>query len=418
MAEQQREAFEATYRDVHGQIDARIDRDTDSYLDLDVESDWAVWKAAWDSALSHAEGAAPVAEITIDSHGDAHFRAGPNYLDLDQGTYQLYTHPAPQVAVPEGWTIRRGENGEINFEAPSGARGWLYRPEPLKDEPLSSSTIGRAFFDLCSDLLAAPTAPAGEPVSYEHRVNGWMQECFGPEISGDIEERNHRFLEEALELVQSTGCTADAAHRLVDYVFGRPVGEPFQEVGGVRVTLAALCLANGINGEAAAEAELARITQPETITRIREKQRRKPAFGPLPGAYPEREPAPQQPVSDPDGVPNNSRALVDQIIEDLQKGFVVCNSCGDQEDTATLDVMDDLRRLRFLIAAASNRSAPDEREIAATGGSVSPRHPEVVKWRDDAIRACAEIADRYGDTPAAADMRKLLERSDKQGGKS
>jgi len=133
---------------------------------------------------------------------------------------------------------------------------------------------------------------AGGPAPYEHRVNGWMMECFGAEIAADLEERNHRFLEEALELVQSTGCTAEAAHLLVDYVFGRPVGEPFQEVGGVRVTLAALCLANGINGEAAAEAELARVTQPDVIARIREKQKRKPQFGPLPGVYPERTAAP------------------------------------------------------------------------------------------------------------------------------
>ncbi|CUR48453.1 hypothetical protein BN2364_4012 [Alloalcanivorax xenomutans] len=70
---------------------------------------------------------------------------------------------APQVAVPEGWAIRRDENGQINFEAPNGARGCLTRPEPREDEPLSSSTIGRAFFDLCSDLLAAaPTEPADE----------------------------------------------------------------------------------------------------------------------------------------------------------------------------------------------------------------------------------------------------------------
>lgn len=75
--------------------------------------------------------------------------------------------------------------------------------------------------------------------------------------------------------------------------------------------------------------------------------------------------APEQPASDPDGPLNSSLALIDQIIEQLEKGFVVCNSCGDQEDTATLDVMDDLLCLRSLIAAASNRSAPDEREIAA-----------------------------------------------------
>ncbi|RQS15519.1 hypothetical protein DIE07_03565 [Burkholderia sp. Bp9002] len=36
----------------------------------------------------------------------------------------------------------------------------------------------------------------------------WMLECFGAAIATDRMERNHRFLEEALELVQACGCTA------------------------------------------------------------------------------------------------------------------------------------------------------------------------------------------------------------------
>ena len=57
-----------------------------------------------EAALSHAEGEA-VGKITIDKHGDAYFKASPGWLDLDQGTHQLYTNPAPQVAVPEGYAL-------------------------------------------------------------------------------------------------------------------------------------------------------------------------------------------------------------------------------------------------------------------------------------------------------------------------
>ena len=134
-----------------------------------------------------------------------------------------------------------------------------------------------------SRLQEAPDA------SFQARVEPWLFECFGEMIAGDKEERNHRFLEEALELVQACDCTAEEAHKLVDYVFSRPVGEKSQEVGGVHVTLAALCLAQGIDGQAAAEAELSRITQPEMVERIREKQKRKPSMSPLPGVYPDRE---------------------------------------------------------------------------------------------------------------------------------
>ncbi len=114
----------------------------------------------------------------------------------------------------------------------------------------------------------------------QDRTAPWLLECFGPEIAGDREERNHRFLEEAIELVQACGCTASEAHQLVDYVFGRPIGEKHQEVGGVMITLAALCLANGIDMHEAGEVELDRIWK--KIDKIRQKQLSKPKYGPLP----------------------------------------------------------------------------------------------------------------------------------------
>lgn len=87
--------------------------------------------------------------------------------------------------------------------------------------------------------------PAGE-VPFQDRVQPWMLECFGAEIAADRKERNHRFLEESLELVQAHGCTQVEAHQRVDYVYGRDIGEKAQEVGGVMATLAALCLAQWI----------------------------------------------------------------------------------------------------------------------------------------------------------------------------
>jgi hypothetical protein len=130
--------------------------------------------------------------------------------------------------------------------------------------------------------LVEAVAGAVDQPSFQQRVQPWMMECFGPEISADAVERNHRFLEEALELVQACGCTMSEAHQLVEYVFNRPVGEKSQEVGGVRVTLSALCLAQEINEDQAAETELARINQPEIIEKIRAKQAAKPKHSPLP----------------------------------------------------------------------------------------------------------------------------------------
>jgi hypothetical protein len=128
--------------------------------------------------------------------------------------------------------------------------------------------------------LARVAAAKAPPNAFQPRVQPWMMACFGAEISADRGERNHRFLEEALELVQACECTADEAHQLVDYVFGRPVGEPSQEVGGVMVTLAALCLAQGLDMHSAGETELARIWTKVDV--IRAKQAAKPKHSPLP----------------------------------------------------------------------------------------------------------------------------------------
>jgi hypothetical protein len=117
-------------------------------------------------------------------------------------------------------------------------------------------------------------------MKFQYRVAQWMTACFGPVISADVTERNHRFLEEALELVQSTGGTAHAAHQLVDYVFSRPVSDPVQELGGTMVTLAALANAAGLNVEDAANTEMVRVWQ--IIDKIRAKAAAKPRYSPLP----------------------------------------------------------------------------------------------------------------------------------------
>lgn len=117
---------------------------------------------------------------------------------------------------------------------------------------------------------------------FQQRVSNWVLKCFGIEIHNNIQERNHRFLEEALELVQSKGCTKEEALMLVGYVFNRPIGEPVQEVGGVMVTLAALCNASNIDMFGSGEIELERINHPQIIEKIRLKQATKPASSPLP----------------------------------------------------------------------------------------------------------------------------------------
>lgn len=154
-------------------------------------------------------------------------------------------------------------------------------------------------------LSATPQPEAG---AFQQRVQPWMMECFGPEISADKTERNHRFLEESLELVQSLGCTKHEAVQLVDYVYGREVGDPPQEVGGVMVTLSALCLASGLDMHQCGETELARIWA--LVAKIRAKQAAKPKHSPLP----QKTEAGERWVRCEDRLPTKDDADVDQLV--------------------------------------------------------------------------------------------------------
>lgn len=161
----------------------------------------------------------------------------------------------------------------------------LATPTPVKSLEVLQSAAAELMLAAARESLTGQGHVDG---GYQAQVYDWTIACFGEEITRDRTERNHRFLEEALELVQAGGCTASEAHQLVDYVFGRDVGDPFQELGGVMVTLAALATANGFNMDAAGAHELARCWT--KVEQIRAKQAAKPKHSPLPGAT-----APAQP---------------------------------------------------------------------------------------------------------------------------
>ena len=173
----------------------------------------------------------------------------------------------------------------------------LYR---LPGDPTTETEVQT--YDVCRPTPPPVPRPKTAPAPFQDRVMRWARECFGDEIVYDRRERNHRFVEEALELAQSLDCTADEAHQLVDYVFGRPVGDPYQEVGGVVVTLAALCGAAGLTMSEAAEYELARVWK--KIDQIREKQATKPKHSPLPGNA---------------GAPRGHTRLEAQLIKDRER---------------------------------------------------------------------------------------------------
>ncbi|CDN93505.1 hypothetical protein [Agrobacterium tumefaciens] len=127
-------------------------------------------------------------------------------------------------------------------------------------------------------------------LSFQDGVAQWMLECFGPAVIADKTERADRFIEEALELVQSVGYPGERVLALLSYVYGRSIGEPAQEVGGTMVALAAFCISHDIDMDEASKTELARVWT--KIEAIRAKQAAKPTGSALPvprldnGQYP------------------------------------------------------------------------------------------------------------------------------------
>lgn len=216
------------------------------------------------------------------------------YDQTNPGAVRCYTCYAETKSV-ESWNSRDASGAHANRANPIGedaANGAIGEREAFEN-CLNAGTFD---VDRVSDFhdfeieaawrgwqaRAALTAEKVAAEPFQSRVQPWMLECFGAEIAADKIERNHRFFEEATEAVQANGMTRSEAHQLVDYTFDRPVGELHQEIGGVMVTLAALCLASGQDMHAAGETELTRIWT--KVEAIRAKQAAKPKHSPLPAA--------------------------------------------------------------------------------------------------------------------------------------
>lgn len=118
--------------------------------------------------------------------------------------------------------------------------------------------------------------PAAIDADFQNKVQAWVFNCLGMQSAFSPFERNARFLEEACETVQANGLDRASAHRIVDYVFDRPVGELPQEIAGSIITLLALATSRNIDVATEAWQELRRIDTHEMILKIRDRQKNKP----------------------------------------------------------------------------------------------------------------------------------------------
>lgn len=106
--------------------------------------------------------------------------------------------------------------------------------------------------------------------SRQVRIAEWCLAAFGLDHTASIQQRGVRFLEEAIEAYQACGCDQEMAHKLVDYIFAKPIGDLAQEIGQVGLSVLALANAAQVSADAEEAAEVARVlTKPLSVFHAR-----------------------------------------------------------------------------------------------------------------------------------------------------
>jgi len=106
-------------------------------------------------------------------------------------------------------------------------------------------------------------------------VAAWVRETFGEASAENAPERTLRAVEEVVELAQALDVDPATLHRLIDYVYSRPVGNVGQEIAGSLVTIFAAAAALEVDVDEVFAAEMDRIHTPEVIERCRRRQHEK-----------------------------------------------------------------------------------------------------------------------------------------------
>lgn len=91
------------------------------------------------------------------------------------------------------------------------------------------------------------------------QASQWALAAFGKNEARLPEQRALRLVEESIEAAQACGCDPAQLHKLIDFVFARPVGDLAQELGAVGLTLLLCADAATLSADDCERAELARV---------------------------------------------------------------------------------------------------------------------------------------------------------------
>jgi hypothetical protein len=119
----------------------------------------------------------------------------------------------------------------------------------------------------------------------QEQVFKWVTAAFGVDHANSLPARSTRFLEEAIELYQAAGGDLAMAHKLLDFVFSRPVGDLSKEIGAVGLTLLSVAATAGVSCNGEEDREVVRVTSQDPAV-FAERNREKNAAGFNAEAYP------------------------------------------------------------------------------------------------------------------------------------
>lgn len=139
-----------------------------------------------------------------------------------------------------GWSawLNRGDRpegdeflgGEYGYDEETGD-GWLI--------------LDVAGHEICNSMPLNAVPAVGGNVMFaemdrevrQDQAVAWATRAFGDDVISFPAERGARVQEEANELGQAMGVPRETAHKIVEYVYDRPPGNPRQELGGVGLCL-------------------------------------------------------------------------------------------------------------------------------------------------------------------------------------
>jgi hypothetical protein len=92
-------------------------------------------------------------------------------------------------------------------------------------------------------------------------AHDWAVRSFGKDHVSNLPVRSLRTVEESIELCQAFGVPKETVAQCVEMVYGKPRGEPMQEIGGVLMTIQVLCEQLDVEADTVFETEIRRVLQ-------------------------------------------------------------------------------------------------------------------------------------------------------------